>query len=187
MTARPLALALFALVLALPVDALGGDGAASFAGRWQRVGADEDEVTRLASIEAAFAEASWMLRSVGVRMLGSKTVPPSEYRFSLEREDTLIMDNSKRGPWRWVLDGKERTATSPGGETTAAAKLVDGALESTWAQERARGRNVYRLEDDGRTLVIDHTIEVTAVEGVKPIHYRARFQKIPAVASAPPE
>ena len=37
-----------------------------------------------------------------------------------------------------------------------------------------------------RTLTIDHTIQITALEGVHPIVYRSRFSKdaLPVVSSA---
>lgn len=167
---------------ARPAAADGAPSLAAFAGGWTRVRVEEDEAQRISAIRAAIAGLSWITRQFAGPILESTTSPPRGYEFALD--DTRLLMAPRGEPLRPLpLDGSADSSEGPRGTFTRRARLVDGAIETRWEQSEATGVNVFRLDDEG-TLVIDHTIHVTGLEGVETIQYRARFRRAPDVASS---
>ena len=83
------------------------------------------------------------------------------------------------------LDGVERSVESGRGLVTVSAQEREDAIETRWRTDQAEGSNIFRLADDGTTLVVESVMQITAISGVKLIRYEARFARTPQVASPP--
>lgn len=157
-------------------------------GRWRRL---EDAVAtrdRLASIDSAVEPLTWVVRKMASGVLRSSTAPRPTLDF--------------------VWDGKQLHERVPGQDRIEARLVEPGAasfkaidprgdpfegtwdwtregLRLRWRQHQAHGSNLYRMSPDKRTLTVDHTIQITALSGLRPIAYRSQFAKdsLPAVAS----
>jgi len=152
-----------------------------FAGAWTRIAIDEDESHRIAAIRASIAGLSWITQQFARPILESTTEPPVGYDFAVDGGELRMAPRGE--PLRTLpLNGSRDAADGPRGRFTRTARVVDGAIETHWEQSEATGRNVYRVDRDG-TLVVDHTIHVTGLEGVETIQYRSRFRRAPDVAS----
>ena len=63
-------------------------------------------------------------------------------------------------------------------------------LRVDWEQHQANGNNIYWIDPSSRTLVVEHTINVTAISNIAPIIYVSRFDRldlpVASVATPPP-
>lgn len=186
---RGLLLGMCAIFVAAPAPSLAETSPAAelsvFHGAWQRVAVEEDDKNRLSAIDSAVAGLSWLTRKMAAPILRATTSPPALYEFVVS-EPALLFAERGEPPQPLPLDGTERRGEGPRGEFSAHSRLIDGAIETEWIVADARGSNRYTLTDGGETLLVEHSIEVTALEGVEKFAYQTRFQRTPAVASAGP-
>ena len=184
---RVILLALGAILLAAPALAEAPPVAelGAFHGAWERVAVEEDDTTRLSAIDSAVSGLSWLKRKMAAPILRATTSPPARYEFVVS-EPALLFGERGKPPRPLPLDGTERRGEGPRGEFSAQSRLIDGAIETEWVVEDARGSNRYTVTDGGETLLVEHSIEITALEGVEKFAYQTRFQRIPTVASAGP-
>lgn len=155
----------------------------SFNGRWHRVTPDEDG-GRLSAIDAAVADMSWLMRGVAAPILRRSTVPPPRYLFELIPAG-IAMAGREPVPRPLVLDGVERRVESDRGAVIVSAVQLEDAIETRWKTSQAHGSTTFRLADSGATLVVENVMQITALSGVQPIRYEARFARTPQVASPP--
>jgi hypothetical protein len=162
---------------------------ASYDGLWRSVDTDETEPGRLASIETALGDVSWIVRKMGAGVLRRSTAPPPEMRFAWdgERLHQLVVDGngSSRRPVR--LDEEPVVLKDHRGEDFASNwTWTDAGLQVNWKQHQAYGTNVYRIDEQRQTLFVEHRIHITAISNVQPIVYRSRFERsdLPAVSAA---
>ena len=189
-----------ALVAVVPGLALGGDRAAETAGsatmrladldgRWRQLDSDVATQARFASIDSAVEPLTWVVQKMASGVLRSTTAPRPTLHivWDGERLQERIPGKDKLET-RWVDPGTTAVAAvdSRGEPFEGAWDWTTDGLRFRWRQHQAYGANLYRMDHGKRTLTIDHTIHVTALEGVRPIAYRSRFSKdaLPAVSSA---
>lgn len=182
---RILLLALGAIFLAAPALAEAPPVAelGVFHGEWKRVAVEEDDKNRLSAIESAVSGLSWLTRKMAAPILRATTSPPARYEFVVT-EPALLFAERGEPPQLLPLDGTERRGEGPRGEFSSQSRLIDGAIETDWVVADARGSNRYTVSGGGETLLVEHSIEVTAVKGVEKFAYQTRFRRTPAVASA---
>ncbi len=76
------------------------------------------------------------------------------------------------------LDGKPFVGEDNRGVPYSSAwGLTDAGLRVRWKQQQAVGSNVYRIDDRDHTLIVEHTIEVTATSNIAPIVFLSRFSR----------
>ena len=177
-------LLLASLVLLLPTQSA-ADRALfeSLDGQWHRVTPDED-AARLNAIDAAVADMSWLMRTMAAPILRRSTVPPPHYVFQIVPEG-LAMASRDRPLRPLQLDGVERHFETDRRSVTISAQQRDEAIETRWKTDQAEGSNTFRLADGGATLVVESVMQITAISGLQPIRYEARFARTPQVASPP--
>ncbi len=160
---------------------------ALFQGHWQRADWDQAESARISSIDKAINGLTWVVRKMAAGVLRSTTKPPSEVQFVWDGaalHQRVKGDNgSFTRPVRIGADPVE-AVDDRGDLFTSSWEMADEGLSLSWEQHQAYGQNLYRLNQDGQTLEIEHTINVTALSGVGPIVYRSRFKRNPADAPA---
>ena len=187
---------IFALLL-LPVSASlatqTGDSVAvdlsGYEGHWQRVEVAESEAARESAIKKAVEGINWIIRRMAGRVLRSTTSPPPELQFAWDGErlhQGLADDNG--GFSRLIeLDGELIVLKDNRGVDFAAAWAWTGkGLLVHWEQHQATGSNIYRLVEDGQTIVVEHTIKITALSNIEPIVFLSRFSRtdLPARSAA---
>ena len=161
---------------------------AAYAGRWERKPDASAEADRLASIDAATLDLSWIMRKMATGLLRRTTTPPDGLDFFWDGE-TLHQGTEAAhvGPSRAIrfeLEPRRRVAAN-GEETLTRWQWTASGLRVSWQQSQARGSNTYRLTPDGQALLTEHRIQITALESVAPIVYRAWFRRAPPPAPAP--
>ena len=161
----------------------------SYDGLWRSIDTEETEPARLASIEVALDDMSWIVRKMGAGVLRKSTAPPPEMRFVWdgERLHQLVSDGkgSSRRPVR--LGEEPVVAKDHRGEDFASSwTWTDAGLQVNWKQHQAYGTNVYRVDERRQTLFVEHRINITAISNIQPIVYRSRFERasLPAVSAA---
>lgn len=158
------------------------EGLALFQGEWQRTDSEEAETARISSIDKAINGLTWVVRKMAGGVLRSSTKPPSEVQFVWDGSalhQRVYGDNgSFIRPVQLGADPIE-ALDDRGDPFISSWKIADEGLSLTWEQHQAYGQNLYRLNPDGQTLEIEHTINVTALSGVEPIVYRSQFRRNP--------
>lgn len=157
-------------------------------GRWRQL---EDAVAtrdRLAAIDSAVEPLTWVVRKMASGVLRSSTAPRPTLDFVWDGKRLHErVPGQDRVEARLVAPGAPAfTAIDPRGEAFEGVwDWTREGLRLRWRQHQAHGTNLYRLSPDKRTLSVDHTIQVTALDGLRPIAYRSHFAKdaLPAVAS----
>ncbi|MEM9176530.1 MAG: hypothetical protein AAGC67_15005 [Myxococcota bacterium] len=167
------------------------DRLSAYHGEWQRIADDAADDARLSSIDLATGDLSWLVRKMATGVLEKTTMPPGELAFFEEADGLRQHVRGPNGEFERpvAVDAGPTQHTDPGGEeTTIEWKRTAEGLEAHWAQSRAYGRNLYRLDEGGQTLHVEHHIQVTAIEGIDEIVYGSRFGRtaVPPVSSGPP-
>ena len=161
----------------------------SYEGRWQRVDDGEADEARLSAIDRAIDDLSWIMRTMAAGVLRKTTRPPPEMEFVWdgERLHQGLQGKDKASSRPILLDGKLRSGKDRRGVPFSWAwAWTDLGLRVRWEQHQAHGDNVYRIDErDGHTLVVEHTINITAISNIEPIVYRSRFSRtdLPRVAA----
>jgi hypothetical protein len=185
--ARRLLVPITALLLAAASQAGAEDGAVDLDrfrkldGDWQRV-SERDDPARLRAIERAIADLSWVTRTMAGPMLRRTTTPPDHYAFRLDAEAIWLAERH-REPRPLRLDGSERRFEGDHGEVTTTARALAGAIETRWQTHQAWGTTTFRLADDGG-LMVESLLQITAISGIEPIRYQARFERTASLSSA---
>lgn len=184
---RTALVALSFLVLALSHESAAGSvDLRSLPGRWQRIDVDRDDASRLRGISSATSKLSWLMRSMSRPILRRSIVSPAEYLFS-RSADGLQMAPLGSEPRPLNLDGIEREFLRDSRTITLSSHQLGDAIEQRWRTKQGFGTITFRLVDDGRTLLVDNIIQVTAISGIAPIHYQAHFERhtdLPPVSTA---
>jgi hypothetical protein len=160
-----------------------------FEGHWQRIEVLESDAARESAIAGAVSGLSWIVRKFARSNLNESTTPPPELQFAWDGErlhQGLADDNG--GFSRPIeLDGELRVLKDSRGVDFASSWLWTGQeLRLRWEQHQAYGSNIYRLDEDAGILVVEHTINVTAISNIDPIVFHSRFSRtdLPARAAA---
>ena len=163
---------------------------ALYEGLWRRIDDLDADGHRLRSIDSAIRDLSWIVRRMAAGVLKQSTAPPAEMQFTWdgERLHQLVTSGSGEVSRRPVeLGAPPRILTDPRGEDFASSwTWTSDGLQVDWKQHQAEGSNLYRIDPQTRTLVVEHRIQVTALSGIEPIVYRSHFGRdsLPAVSSA---
>jgi hypothetical protein len=160
-----------------------------FEGHWQRIEVPESDAARESAIAGAVSGLSWIVRKFARGNLNKSTAPPPELQFAWdgERLHQGLADENGEFSRRIELDGPLRVLKDSRGVDFASAWVWTGQeLRLRWEQHQAYGSNIYRLDEDADILVIEHTINVTAISNIDPIVFHSRFSRsdLPARAAA---
>lgn len=158
-------------------------------GQWRLLESESDLRARMLAIDLAVEPLTWVVRRMASGVLRSTTAPRPTLRFVWDGERLHEQVPGKgRIETRLITpDAAEFTAVDHRGEAFEGVwDWTTEGLRFRWRQHQAYGENLYRMASDKRNLTIDHTIQVTALDGLRPIAYRSRFAKdaLPAVATA---
>ena len=162
---------------------------AAYAGRWSRIDDPRQETARVESIEAAVSDLSWIVRRMASGVLQRSAVPPGSVTFEWDGEGLHQRVETSAGslsrPVRFL--GTPETIADASGEPLATEwRLTPSGLEVHWSQAQAFGSTHYRLDPTADSMLVEHRIQVTAIDGVEAIEYRSRFDRngLPAVSAA---
>jgi hypothetical protein len=160
-----------------------------FEGHWQQIDVAASDTARKSAIKSALGRLSWIVRSFAGGVLQKSTAPPAELQFAWDGERLHQGMADKNGGFsrRIELDGKLRVLKDSRGVDFASAWVWTGnGLRLRWEQHQATGNNIYRLGEDAQVLIVEHTIQVTAISNIDPIVFRSRFSltDLPARAAA---
>jgi hypothetical protein len=165
------------------------DRLAEFDGVWQRIDLPDEDRARLASIDRAVEDLSWILRKMAGPVLRNSTAPPPKLDFFWdgERLHQRVESNGGRDirPVEFGAEPVERL--DPRGEPFMSQwTWTAEGLQVRWEQRQARGSNLYRIDPRDQTLRVQHLIQVTALDDVSPIEYSSRFRRasLPSVSAA---
>lgn len=156
-------------------------------GEWRQIEGPSN-AERVAAIESAIAELSWVMRTMAAPILKRTTTPPERYEFDVASDypHGIALAQRDEDLRPMLLDGRERHFTDQGdGEFSTRSQRHPDAIETRWKHGQAHGSTTFRLADDGSTLVVESLLQVTALSGVEPIRYETRFTRTPDVASKP--
>lgn len=162
---------------------------APYDGAWQRIADASAEAERLASIEAAIADLSWLVRKMASGVLTKTTVPPGEIAFTWDGTGLRQRVRGANGEFDRPIQlerGPSAHKDPRGEETIIEWRRTPDGLEVRWTQSQAFGRNIYRIDDRDETLHVEHRIQVTAIDGIDEIIYASRFGRpaLPSVSSS---
>ncbi|MAG29495.1 MAG: hypothetical protein CL908_01220 [Deltaproteobacteria bacterium] len=162
-----------------------------YQGRWRRIQNEEDEAARLTAIDTAVQPLSWLVRRMAGGILRKTTVPPPEMHFNWDGEHLRQRVSDDNGTFdRPVEPGAAPVIAEDarGDAFSSTWTWAESGIQISWQQHQAHGRNVFRIDTADQTLVVEHTINVTAIDDVSPIVYVSRFGRIglPAVSAAVP-
>ncbi len=153
----------------------------SYDGRWHRIDDGESDAQRLSAIDGALTGLSWIMRKMASGVLQKTPRSPRELEFvwdgELLHQGLQGKDQNLSKPV--LLDGQLRSGEDPRGVPFAWAwTSTDSGIRVNWEQHQAYGSNLYRIDaGDGRTLIVQHTVNVTAISDVAPIVYLSRFSR----------
>lgn len=161
---------------------------ADFEGDWSQVDPDVDRASRMSAIDHAVNGLSWVVRKMAAPVLRRSTAPPPRIQFIWDGEKLVQRVTESRGESARAveLDADAHPGLDSRGEPMMASwQWTDSGLQLSWAQTQAHGHNVYRVDPESKTLVVQHTIHVTAISDVEPIIFESRFgrQEPPAVSA----
>lgn len=160
-------------------------------GRWRPIDDPAATQARLIAIDSAVEPLTWVVRKMATGVLRSSTAPRPTLDFVWDGNRLHErVPGQHRIEIRVIEPGAPAfQAKDPRGESFEGAwDWTPEGLRLRWRQPQAHGSNLYRISPDKRTLSVDHTIQVTALSGLRPIVYRSNFAKddLPAVASDAP-
>ena len=158
-------------------------------GHWERIEDETANEARLSAIGEALEGLSWIMRRFASPILRKTTMPPKEMNF--------VWDGSQLHQRLINQGGRFSRLVNPGGAThfgkdyrgvdfSSVWALSESGLQLRWEQNQATGYNVYRVDSLEHTLVVEHTINVTAISNIEPIVFLSRFSRIDAVDPPPP-
>ncbi|MFO0687519.1 MAG: hypothetical protein U0900_02315 [Myxococcota bacterium] len=159
-----------------------------FDGRWTQRDAGRDDVARRAAIDTAIQPLAWVVRKMAGGVLHATTAPESTVHFIWDGARLHQRLEARRGAiTRPVEPGAPPTTSTDGRGEPFEGQWIwtpDG-LQFSWRQHQAFGANLYRVDPVRHELTIDHSIHVTALEGVQPIRFQSRFIQagLPAVSA----
>jgi len=158
-------------------------------GRWLQRDADSDANARRTAIDSAIQPLNWVVRKMAGGVLHTTTAPEPTVHFVWDGERLHQRLTGKRGTsTRPVEPGSPATTgqDSRGEPFEGRWVWTREGLAFQWKQHQAFGTNLYRVDPARHELTIDHSIHVTALEGVLPIVYQSRFREadLPAVSAA---
>ena len=159
----------------------------AFEGHWQRIEENETDQERLSAIERAIGGLSWIVRKMASGVLRSTTTPPPELQFAWDGRMLYQGVEGEDGgyPRPVELDGVSRTFKDPRGvDFSSSWAWTDDGLRVKWEQRQAVGSNVYQIDQQNQTLVVRHTIVVTAMSNIDPIVFLSRFSRTDRPARA---
>jgi hypothetical protein len=157
----------------------------AFEGRWQKIQDPKDDEARLSAIDRSLRSLSWIVRKMASGVLSRTTVPDPELEFVWDGERlNQIMKGKAQPTVRPIeFDGDFLERLDDRGVPFFSAWVWTGdGLRVVWKQNQAHGSNLYRVDPRTGTLVVEHTIEVTAISNIDPIVYVSRFHR--AMSSA---
>jgi len=162
---------------------------AAFAGDWRLVDLEVGRASRMTAIDRAIGGLSWVVRKMAAPVLRRTTKPPPRMQFIWDgqRLEQRVVRPEGRDEARpieldtEIVEGKD----SRGEPMTASWQWTGSGLKLSWAQNQAYGHNLYRVDPDSETLVVQHTIQVTGISDVEPIVYESRFGRghLPSVSA----
>ena len=157
---------------------------APFAGKWHLVEVEGEHEERIGEVDRAVGDLNWVMRSIARPMLRKAVTPPDAYEFALidERLHFAAQGNPLR-PLRF--DGSETESEGPRGTVKHRARNHGEQIETLWQTSEGEGGSRFRVIDDGQTLLVESTLQITAISGVEAIVTQTRFRRTPSVASAP--
>lgn len=165
------------------------DRLAAFDGVWQRIELPDEDHARLASIDRAIDDLSWILRKMAGPVLRNSTAPPPKLDFFWDGERLYqrVEINGDRDIRPVELGTEPVERLDPRGEPFVSqwAWTAEG-LQVQWEQRQARGTNLYRIDPRDQSLRVRHLIQITALDDVSPIEYSSRFRRtpLPSVSAA---
>jgi len=163
----------------------------SYEGRWNRVDDGQFDAARYSAIDHAIGGLSWIMRKMASGVLRKTTTPPPELQFAWDGEQLFQglqgKDGNRTSPVE--LDGQLREGEDPRGVPFSWVwSVTETGLRVQWQQHQAFGDNEYRIDATDRgTLIVQHTINVTAISDVAPIVYLSRFSRDDAFDVIPPD
>jgi len=189
----------FAMLLIVAASSVGFEAGATsdiakpslmaFDGNWEQIDQARDEERRVAAIDRAVGSMSWLIRGFAGRVLRTSTRPPSEIKFIWDGSELqeLARDESEEQYRPIRLDGHTRLAQDDNGEVSLSWHPAPQGMRLHWKQHQAHGSNVYRIEEAGDILIVEHTIQVTAISNIEPIVYQSHFMRreLPHISAAP--
>lgn len=152
----------------------------AYDGHWQRIEDSDADADRLSAIDVAISGLSWIMKKMASGVLKKTTTPPPEMKFVWDGERLFQGIDVESGEFsRPVdLDGKTYYGEDHRGVAFASSWALAGSgLRVNWEQAQATGSNLYRIDDRDHTLVVEHTINVTAISDITPIVFRSRFSR----------
>jgi hypothetical protein len=159
-----------------------------YEGHWQRIDDDGGHEARMSAIGHALENLSWIMRKFASPILRKTTTPPIEMNFVWDGQRLFQGVEGKTGSLSRAidLDGEFVVAKDHRGvDYSSAWTWTDSGLRLRWEQHQAVGNNIYRIDSRDHTLIVEHTIIITAISNVQPIVFRTRFSRIiPAIAPA---
>ena len=163
-----------------------------YGGQWARVEDDAADEARIASIESATRDLSWLVRKMANGALSKSALPAGELTFAWDGDQMRQHVRGPNGEYDRLVDldgGPTRHTGTDGEETTIEWRQTAEGLEIHWAHSQAFGRNLYRVDPSSQTLHVEHRLQVTAIDGVDEIVYGSRFERqaLPAISAAPPD
>lgn len=155
-----------------------GFGLSDLDGRWTQRDAIFDGQARRAAIDTAIQPLNWVVRKMAGGVLHSTTTPDPIVHFVWDGRRLHQRLTGKRGATTRIVEPGAPAATGH----DARGEPFEGqwvwtreGLQFSWRQHQAYGANLYRVDPARRELTIDHSIHVTALDGVEPILFRTRF------------
>ena len=161
----------------------------AFDGNWERIDQARDDESRVAAIDRAVDGISWLMRGIAGGVLRRSTRPPSEIKFVWDGSELQELardkEDSRLRPIR--LDGNARLAQDDSGEVSLSWHPAPQGMRLYWEQHQAHGSNVYWVDEAGDVLIVEHTIQITAISNVEPIVYQSHFMRreLPHISAAP--
>ena len=151
-----------------------------YEGHWLRIEDDEAHEARISAIGHALERLSWIMRRFASPILKKTTTPPAEMSFVWDGQRLYQGVEGKNGRFSRAidLDGELLVAKDNRGvDFSSAWTWTDSGLRLRWEQHQATGNNLYRINTQDQTLVVEHTILVTAISNVRPIVFLSRFSR----------
>lgn len=159
-------------------------------GRWRQIDSEVATKDRIAAIDSAVEPLSWVVQKMASGVLRSTTAPRATLDFVWDgmRLHERVPGKDDIVEVRLIDPGSAhfKAVDSRGESFEGAWDWTTDGLQFRWRQHQAHGANLYRMDRGKRTLTVEHTIQVTALDGVKPIRYRSRFAKVALAAVSAP-